>query len=641
MEKPLAAIYKSITQLPLSETINYLIYQFQLMSGLLRISNPVNSINLHLKPSLLSPNWFDFLQTRDPDLLSQIDHKSIITRADRINQRKILFFGEIECDLDLDPGQPLTHWSNDHKHNQKVDDIKFVWEPARFGWCIQLAQAFDLTHDEKYSQFFWMGYRDFIQKNPLNMGPNWSSAPEVALRLIAWVMSLHLIRSSSHSNAQAVADISISIADHADRIMTTLSYAKAQNNNHILSEAAGLYTAGTFLINHPRATKWRDKGLSLFEKSIQRQIDHEGEYIQHSANYHRMMLMLSLWMAKLLEVNSEKFTQETREKIKSAVFWLYNLLDIQSGQVANLGHNDGSLIFPLSTAPYYDYRPIIQAAANEFLEQSLLSSALYDDLAIWLSIVIRTNENHIPAAHPRSPRIGDENSWAMIRAKRYRSRPAHADQLHLDLWFQGSNILLDAGTFQYNAPKPWDNGLSATRVHNTLTIGQADQMTRAGRFLWLDWAQAHISEYDSEHRIVAAHDGYLNLGAVHERTLIKKSQNQWQIFDYVYRMKAAKNQMSLDLHWLVPDFDCEVVDEGVCLTAPFGKITIHTHDGDGQVSPALTIFRAGRSITKPLMEKPLLGWYSPTYGVKQPALSILYSFKQKLPATIRTDIVFV
>ena len=639
MEKPLAVIHKSLTQLPLSETINYLIYQLQVRSRLVRITTPANSRNQQLDPALLSPHWFGFFQTKDPHLFSKVDHKNVITRADKIFQGKVLFFGEIEGALDLDPGQPLTHWSSVHNNNQQIKDIKFIWEPARFGWGIQLGQAFHLSQDEKYVRFFWSQIQDFKHKNPLNMGPNWASAQEVALRLIAWVVTLHLIRSSNFSNPRAIEDIAISIADHADRVMATLSYAKAQNNNHILSEAAGLYTAGTFLKNHPGASKWRKKGLSLFEKAIRCQIDPEGEYIQHSTNYHRLMLTLSVWMARLLKVNQNVFQNETIEKIKHSIIWLDNLLDIQSGQVPNLGHNDGSLVLPLSTAPYSDYRPIIQAASCEFFGYSFLPSGIYNDLAKWLGIVIRPNK--MPYSEERffSPRIGDENSWAVVRAKRYRSRPAHADQLHIDLWHQGSNILLDAGTYQYNAPKPWDNGLSTTRVHNTLTIGKTDQMTRSGRFLWLDWAQAHISEY-SNNRIIAAHDGYLTLGAVHERTLTQKSGTHWEVIDHVYGMKAAKDPLRLDLHWLVPDFEYEIINQRVCLAAPFGNITVQTRGGEGQGLIPPMIFRAGRSVTQPDIERPLLGWFSPTYGVKHPALSILYAFKQKLPATFKTDIIF-
>ena len=86
---------------------------------------------------------------------------------------------------------------------------------------------------------------------------------------------------------------------------------------------------------------------------------------------------------------------------------------------------------------------------------------------------------------------GDENSWALIRAGRYTRRPFQADQLHVDLWWQGINLARDAGTYLYNGSPPWNNGFAGTAVHNTVTVDNHDQMRRAGRFLWLDWAQAY------------------------------------------------------------------------------------------------------------------------------------------------------
>ena len=59
-------------------------------------------------------------------------------------------------------------------------------------------------------------------------------------------------------------DLYRSIADHADRIPPTLSYSRAQNNNHLVSEAVGLYTAGALLQQHPRSHKWKRIGLKYF-----------------------------------------------------------------------------------------------------------------------------------------------------------------------------------------------------------------------------------------------------------------------------------------------------------------------------------------------------------------------------------------
>ena len=141
--------------------------------------------------------------------------------------------------------------------------------------------------------------------------------------------------------------------------------------------------------------------------------------------------------------------------------------------------------------------------------------------------------------HPRSA------SWAYLRLANFTSRPGHADQLHLDLWWRGYNLAQDAGTYLYNAPPPWDNALSRTKVHNTLTVDGLDQMTLAGRFLWLDWAQATLIEQAGgngvDHpRLTARHDGYRRLGVTHQRSVACLPEGGWLVEDSLLPEPGAK-----------------------------------------------------------------------------------------------------
>ena len=472
MGKNLSIIIKTISQLPLRETTNFLIYQFMLHTGLLKISTPTKSKNQNLAVIHLTPSWFPFLGENLQDAGLVPHREKIISRAEKIVNGKIQFFSTIETDLDLGPLITLRHWSSAYTRSERsaLGDIKFIWEPARFDWAIHLAQAYFLTKEERYADYFWKKYSEFVEQNPLNQGPNWESAQEVALRIISWTITLNFLQSSSVSSPEEITHLCTNIADHADRILPTLAYAKAQNNNHLISEAVGLYTAGTFLKNHPNALKWRTVGKKWFESAIQRQIDDNGEYIQHSTNYHRMMLTLSIWMEKLVTQNEDQLSNRTMEHLRSSVVWLWNILDQQSGCAPNLGHNDGSLILPFSTSTYADYRPIIQAASILFTGRKILEPGAYDDLANWLAIAETDRDTTSTQIKHDCPRIGDDLSWGTLRAMRYRSRPAHADQLHVDLWYQGVNVLLDAGTYQYNAAPPYDNGFAGTLPHNTITF---------------------------------------------------------------------------------------------------------------------------------------------------------------------------
>ena len=106
--------------------------------------------------------------------------------------------------------------------------------------------------------------------------------------------------SSPHTTPERVSLLANIFIDHASRIPPTLSYARAQNNNHLLSEAVGLYTAGCALPYHPEALRWRELGWRWFNQGIQSQFSEDGAYMQHSANYHRLALQLALWMRLLV-----------------------------------------------------------------------------------------------------------------------------------------------------------------------------------------------------------------------------------------------------------------------------------------------------------------------------------------------------
>ena len=61
-------------------------------------------------------------------------------------------------------------------------------------------------------------------------------------------------------------------------------------------------------------------------------------------------------------------------------------------------------------------------------------------------------------------------TWGMVRCAEYRDRPAHADQLHLDLWWRGANIALDSGTYLYNPEPEWYDAFVGTVSYTHLDV---------------------------------------------------------------------------------------------------------------------------------------------------------------------------
>ena len=218
-----------------------------------------------------------------------------------------------------------------------------------------------------------------------------------------------------------------------------------------------------------------------------------------------------------------------------------------------------------------------------------------------------------------------------MRAVRYHSRPAHADQLHVEIWHNSQNLALDAGTYLYNAAAPWRNALRTAHVHNTLTVDGLDQMLPTSRFMWLDWADTDIL-VSSPETITARHDGYRKLGITHQRTLQRSSPSAWEIMDEVLFSSPKTHQITL--HWLLPDLSFTVQKEDLHFDKP--SFTMHFSNEQKLVS-AIQVIRAGAfMVGQSDMDTTIYGWFSPTYGVKQAALSVLYSLQTDNPIILHT-----
>jgi hypothetical protein len=482
--------------------------------------------------------------------------------------------------------------------------------------------------------------------------------------LIVLVFTAQVFSTSQHATSTRLARLARAVAEHATRIPPSLAYARAQNNNHLLSEAAGLYTAGMALPDHPDARRWRALGLKWFQRGLQSQIDPDGAYMQHSTNYHRLMLQLGLWMDSLGGGHGQALTETSRAQLFRATAWLLQLLDPTSGRVPNLGPNDGAYILPLTIRPFEDFRPVLQAAGQAFTGEAPVEGGPWDEMALWLPgrarpgkpDALRSVRQAIAQDNPARLEMPSTDSWAYLRAARFTDRPGHADQLHLDLWWRGQNLARDAGTYLYNGRPPWENVLARTAAHNTVIVDGQEQMTWAGRFLWLDWSQGNILHGEkapegSWTSLTASHNGYLKRGCLHQRK-VSVDQEEWLIQDQmlpVHRSSAASaGPHTYLLHWLLPDWPWEQKERAgedspisLRLQSPYGWVRLEVSAfGGGPDEPEkaipiqLELVRAGECLAGKLMPKATQGWISPTYGLKIPALSATYLVVGALPIRI-------
>ncbi|MEW6716590.1 MAG: alginate lyase family protein [Chloroflexota bacterium] len=674
----ISLVLKALRELGPRQLGLYTLYQLGLRTGYLRWRTPVGgkSGGKGVDPAVEAPdrqyNVYHILTPPCVEELKRVlgEHiNEIMVEADEIVAGKVRFFGGPAVELQLAPAQPLCHWtdyergktplSNSRTPDSQHTDIKFTWEPARFGWVYTLGRAYLLSGEDRYPETFWRYFETFLEANPTNQGPNWISGQEVALRILAFVFAAQVFCGSPSSPPEHILRLGRAIAAHANRIPPTLIYARAQNNNHLLIEAVGLITAAAALPDHPRARGWRDLGWRWFIWALKNQIAEDGTYVQHSTNYQRLLLQAALWVNWMSAdshrvSNAKTESDDWRRKLRNATLWLLALTDPPTGCVPNLGPNDGAYILPLTVLSFHDHRPVLQAASSAFLGKSAFDPGVWDEMAIWFGHsgllnkqVSLVTDHPSPVTTPSVLQNASSSSWAYLRVARFTDRPGHADQLHLDLWWRGLNIARDAGTYLYNASPPWDNALTHTAVHNTITVDGREQMTRAGRFLYLDWAQGQLLGRERSpdglwERIVAQHDGYRRLGVLHQRAVTAHNDGRWLVEDQLLPVTRHQAPVDLRLHWLLPDWSWElekVGDKGLELRihSPYGWVSLNVQVYLANLRRASAkshqyqIVRAGKLLCGDGLFSPIQGWVSPTYGCKIPALSFAVKVAGDLP----------
>jgi hypothetical protein len=275
------------------------------------------------------------------------------------------------------------------------------------------------------------------------------------------------------------------------------------------------------------ARRWAKLGRYWLENRSSRLIAGDGSFSQHSVNYHRLMLdamsLAELWRQRL---TAPAFSERHIGAVRAAVMWLYTLTDPVTGDVPNLGANDGARLLPLTATGYRDFRPAVQLGAALFAG----ASAYPDDpganeVLDWLELAR-------PAGRlaPVASQLFDDGGYALlvagrarvlVRYPRFRFRPAQADALHVDLWLGSDNVLRDAGSYSYNAELQWQNYFPGTAAHNTVQFDGRDQMPRVSRFLFAEWLRTRmrtaIEERDGRQAFSVAYTD--SAGASHERSL--------------------------------------------------------------------------------------------------------------------------
>lgn len=443
-------------------------------------------------------------------------------------------------------------------------DIRLVWEANRLLALPLLARAARLAPGDGHLERAEALLSGWCAANPPFRGPGWACGQEAALRALHLCLALALL-DADRAPSPAMRAL---LGAHARRIGATRAYAAAQDNNHAISEPAGLFVIGLVLGDGAMA----DRAARALSRAVGRLVAPDGSFAQASPSYHRLLLdtlALAEWFRR--RHAAPAFARPFASRARAATAWLARVMEPATGALPRCGPVDDSHLADLTLHGPADARGSLARAQALFPPDPLRGAG--PKTRPWHSA------GWFGAANGRFRLL--LRSGAPMRF-----RPGQADLLHLDVSLDGMPLLIDGGTGAYNPPPWrawWTAALAGTAAHNTIQFDGQEQMPRIGRFLHARWPRCHALPGGAalrDHR-GRTHRRFIRLGGA----------------ALVVEDEVAGRFGSVTLRWRLAPGAWELTTIGA--SGPRARVTV-TADA-------------------PLRIRLAQGWHSPAYGRIEPA----------------------
>lgn len=532
---------------------------------------------------------------RTPDLQARLRHLEegrCYYFCDYVSPEKICWY---QNPFDGTRSESGRIWCDIPDYLPSQGDPRWLWEPARAGWAFETARASARDEASLARSVFWQWSRSWMEQCIPFQGFHWKCGQESAVRFIAMAIGFWATSPASADSLDWCDFIRLAWAT-GFRIQHHIDYAISQKNNHAISEAAGLLLISHLFPELRRSERWKSLGRKVLIQELRRQVYDDGSYVQHSLNYQRVMLHGAILSARILELQGDPLPPDIYRRLGKSVEFLYQMLDAKSGEVPQYGNNDGAYVLPFTDCPFWDFRPVVQAGYFLVHRRRLLAPGPWDEESRWIfgeefGRQIRPIEpmadsvQATPAVLPEQRSsafesggyytLRGQDSWCMLRCHSFRDRPAHYDQLHLDLWSQGVNLLRDCGTHRYYMPDRPDleTHFKSIRAHNTIELNGQGPLQSVSRFLWLPWPRGKRNAFAAAGNlpyVEATHFDYEKRPwqTTHRRLVALLPENIWLIVDDLQRHCRPRTLLhdppiSVTQRWHLANLDWQADSPGV------------------------------------------------------------------------------
>lgn len=570
----------------------------------------------------------------------------------KIFEESDIKINEINWQKDYQTGKesPLLPTSRlNYRDFKKIGNIKHIWELSRHQFLLPVAIAYYLTGKEEYKQYVLDVITDWIERNPYQVGINWSSCLELGVRLISWTFAISfLVSRGGELPGSFNSLIAKSIYTHAFHIHNNPSLFSSANN-HLIGEIAGIFSASMLLRDHPDINEWLEVSKQRLIEQAAYQVYSDGVGAEQAPSYQAHTVGYYILCVYFLEKLGHDIPHDFLDLIKRSAEFYESIIDIH-GEVPNIGDNDGGIPICLyARESFNEYRSMINTSYILAGESDVIPYPV-DENNYWLfmsKVSSRSDNNMSEMKHNFELKKEFREGGYFLLGDHYGAdnevkiifdcgplgflgiaAHGHADALSFVLNYGGDNFLIDPGTYKYFVDEEMRNYFRSTVAHNTIRVDKIDQSEMTGPFLWGFKADAQAGVYVSDEQfdsIEGSHNGYFRLKdrVSHKRKLAYDKKHRVL---YVYDMLDMENMHVIEQMYHI-DKRCEITGSEniymLCVNDNAIRITL-----DEQLE---WLLHSGQ-------KNPMLGWQSEYFGDIAPCHTFMGSINSTSSVSLMTKI---
>jgi hypothetical protein len=396
-------------------------------------------------------------------------------------------------------------------------------------------------------------------------------------------------------------DLAHGLLDSLEKLGTFLaapSHFEADYNHGFNEGAALLLLADNFPLL-PGADSWRAVALQRLQQMLTNTIDADGVEVENSPFYHVYVLGLVYQIAQWAKQYEPSLAQPYAAAASKMLFYAAEITQ-PNGYLPMLGAT-ATTYMPAQDPAVYGPMAAADPAFQWAYTRGAAGTPPPDGTVLFPVSGLYVMRSPLGSASNRF-----NQTYVTFNAGTYRTSHSDLDALGITMYSSGSTLLPTSGLFTYTQ-QPEFEYFHGTRSNDTVVVDGLDQAQ----------GSAHAgSRGSSAGATWAVGTSDLYSGVHHKRTVVILRQGLTLVVD---RLTSSTSHRYTQTWHLAPDASVDLSGGDAYVVDGGGKRTLSIRQAD----PACLTAAAIKGQTDPVLQ----GWYSSTYGFKQPAWALEFTRK--------------